>query len=217
MIAVGDGFRPRRVLAIGAHSDDIEIGAGGTILSLQERDPDVRFDWVVLAAHGERRTEAAESAQRFVPDPSRLNMRLESFRDRFFPFDPAIKEYFDGLGEDMDPDLILCPWVSDAHQDHRTVAQLASNTFRHHLILSYEIPKVDGDLGRPSLYVGLSAEVAQKKVSLLTRGFPSQHGRRWFDPEVFMGLMRLRGLESGDAATYAEAFYAAKLLLVGAE
>jgi LmbE family N-acetylglucosaminyl deacetylase len=215
VLTLSEGLAPRRVLVIGAHSDDIEIGAGGSILALRERDPELAVNWVVLAAHGDRRQEALDSARRFVTDPDRLTVTVEGFKERYFPYQPEIKEYFDHLGREVSPDLVLCPWIEDAHQDHRTTATLALNTFRHHLILQYEIPKSDGDLGRPTVFLDVSKDQARRKVDLVMEGFPSQHGRRWFDREVFFGLMRLRGMESHSKSGYAEAFHCRKLKLVG--
>ncbi len=214
-MTLDDGFNPQRVLAIGAHADDIEIGAGGILLVLSERNPELRVDWVVLSAKSERRREARQSAQLFFNDEKRLRVRLEEYRQRYFPYDVELKEYFDTLGSEVSPDLILCPSSNDAHQDHRTVADLVLNTFRDHVILHYEIPKIDGDLGRPSLYVDLTRSQAERKVELLMKGFPSQHHRKWFDEEVFLGLMRLRGMESLAESGYAEAFYSPKLKLIG--
>jgi LmbE family N-acetylglucosaminyl deacetylase len=215
MMTLEDGFNPRRVLAIGAHADDIEIGAGGILLALSERNPELTVDWVVLSAKSERRREARESAQLFFNDEKRLRVRLEEYRQRYFPYNAELKEYFDALGGELSPDLILCPSSKDAHQDHRTVADLVLNTFRDHVILQYEIPKTDGDIGRPSLYVDLTRSQAERKVELLMKGFPSQHHRKWFDEEVFFGLMRLRGMESLAESGYAEAFYSSKLKLIG--
>ena len=203
MMTLADGFNPRHVLAIGAHADDIEIGAGGILLTLTERNPQLRVDWVVLSTKSERRREARESAQRFVPDEKRLRVRLEGYRQTYFPYDARLKEYFDALGGEVSPDLVLCPKSDDAHQDHRTVAGLVLNTFRDHLILHSEIPKVDGDIGRPSIYVDLTRSQAVRKVDLLMKGFPSQQYRKWFDEEVFFGLMRLRGMESLAESGYA--------------
>lgn len=215
MLTLSEALAPRRLLAIGAHSDDIEIGAGGSILALRQKHPGLVVDWIVLAAHGDRHHEAVESAYRFVSDPTHLTVKVESFKERYFPYQPEIKEYFDQLGRETSPDVVMCPWTDDAHQDHRTVAHLALNTFRQHLILQYEIPKGDGDLGRPAAYVDLSAELANRKVDLIMEGFPSQLGRPWFDREVFLGVMRLRGMESHSESGYAEAFHCRKLKLVG--
>src|SRR5262245_44791123 len=152
MLTIGAGGLARtRVLCLGAHSDDIEIGCGGTLLKLLATNPAIGVDWVVLSADGERATEAHASAERFLGPERTSRILVESFRERYFPYDPAVKEFFDRLGGETTPDLVLCPWQGDAHQDHRVVAELAANTFRDQLILEYEIPKYDGDLGRPSV------------------------------------------------------------------
>ena len=214
MISFDRGFRPERLLAIGAHSDDIEIGCGGTILKLMTLNPTMEVTWLVLAARDERRQEALDSAERFLGPTRSAHVVVETFRERFFPHVPELKEFFDQLGTTFDPDLILCPWTGDAHQDHRTASELVRNTFRKHLTLEYEILKVDGDLGRPVVYVDLAADLVDQKVDLILKGFPSQSHRSWFDPEAFRGLMRLRGIESQSASGYAEAFHCRKLRLL---
>jgi LmbE family N-acetylglucosaminyl deacetylase len=208
------GFRPQRLLAIGAHSDDIEIGCGGTILKLIALNPSIGITWVVLAARDERRQEALDSAERFLAPGVSADVVIESFQERFFPHLPELKEYFDRLGRMVSPDLILCPWQGDAHQDHRTAAELTRNTFRNHLTLEYEILKVDGDLGRPVAYIDLPSELVDRKIDLILKGFPSQSRRSWFDPEAFRSLMRLRGVESQSGSGYAEAFHCRKLRLM---
>lgn len=215
MISLEGGFRPGRLLAIGAHSDDIEIGCGGTILKLIALNPSMEVTWVVLAARDERRQEALDSAGRFLPPGGSAEVVVEAFRERFFPHLPELKEYFDQLGRKVSPDLILCPWQGDAHQDHRTAGELVRNTFRNHLTLEYEILKVDGDLGKPVAYVDLSAELVDRKIDLIMKGFSSQSHRSWFDPEAFRSLMRLRGVESQAGSGYAEAFHCRKLRLMG--
>ena len=215
MLTIGaGGLAPTRVLCLGAHSDDIEIGSGGTLLKLLEMHPAMAVDWVVLSADGDRANEARASAERFLGSERTTRILVESFRERYFPYDPAVKEFFDRLGREATPDLVLCPWQGDAHQDHRLVAELAANTFRDQLILEYEIPKYDGDLGRPSVYVHLSAEQAEAKAAALHEGFPSQRDRAWFSAETFRGLMRLRGIESRAPDGYAEAFHCRKLVLL---
>ncbi|HJU81661.1 MAG TPA: PIG-L deacetylase family protein [Acidimicrobiia bacterium] len=203
------------MLAIGAHSDDIEIGCGGTLLDLVGRFPSVSVTWVVLAAFGERRKEATESAIRFLGALTDPVVVVESFRERYFPYLVELKEFFDELGKTTDPDVIFCPWSNDAHQDHRTAAELTHNTFRSHLILEYEIPKIDGDLGQPTIYAELSTDLVQQKLDLLREGFPSQAHRNWFDPEVFQGLMRLRGMEVLSPSGFAEAFHCRRLKITG--
>jgi LmbE family N-acetylglucosaminyl deacetylase len=214
MIVVGErGLAVSRVLCIGAHADDIEIGCGGSILALLARDPGLSVDWVVLSADGERANEARASAARFLATANEHRVSVEGFRERYFPYDPALKEYFDALGADHQPEIVFTPWRGDAHQDHRTVAELAANTFRDQLILEYEIPKFDGDLGQPSVYIHLSEETADAKVAGLLEGFPSQLPRPWFTADTFRGLMRLRGIESRAPDGLAEAFHCRKLVL----
>ena len=215
MISLSGGFRPSRVLVIGAHSDDIEIGCGGTILDLVTRFPSVDVTWVVLAAIGDRRKEATDSASRFLAPNADPVVLVEGFRERYFPHLVELKEFFDELGKTTDPDVIFCPWSGDAHQDHRTVAELTYNTFRSHLVLEYEIPKTDGDLGKPTIYADLPTDLVRRKLELLQECFPSQAQRSWFDPEVFRGLMRLRGMESQSSSGFAEAFHCRRLKIAG--
>jgi len=201
-----------RVLALGAHSDDIEIGAGGTILSWLASGADVSIDWCVLSAPGERAGEARASASDFVNGAVRADVHLGDFRDGYFPAErTAVKDWVEGLKRLETPDVVLCHQRDDAHQDHRLVSELAWNTFRDHLILEYEIPKWDGDLGRPNLYAPLSEAVVEKKIALLHKHFGTQRSKAWFDDETFRGLARLRGVECRER--YAEAFFARKLLL----
>jgi LmbE family N-acetylglucosaminyl deacetylase len=214
MLTIGArGLAPARVLCLGAHSDDIEIGCGGTLLKLLELHPTMAVDWVVLSADGDRAREARASAERFLGSDRPSRIRLESFRERYLPYDRAVKEYFDGLGREAAPDLVLCPWQQDAHQDHRVTSELVANTFRDQLILEYEIPKYDGDLGRPAIYVQLTSAQADAKLAAIREGFPSQAERPWFSDETFLGLMRLRGIESRSPDGYAEGFHCRKLVL----
>ena len=205
---------PLVVLCLGAHSDDIEIGCGGTILRLAEQYPDCRFHWVVFSASGVREAEARRAAELFV-GPSRLKgPHLKTFRDGFMPFVGAeLKEVFEQLKPTVSPDVIFTPSRKDAHQDHRLIGELTWNTFRDHLILEYEIPKYDGDLGQPSVFAPLESEVCQKKIRYLMEAFPSQHSKRWFREDTFLSLMRLRGMECNAPSGYAEAFYSRKLVL----
>lgn len=205
--------RPFTVLCLGAHSDDIEIGCGGTILQLKQERPDVCFHWVVFSADGVRAQEATASASMFTAN-SRCETEMFPFRDGFLPTHRTeIKEHFESLKAQIDPDLILTHYRDDGHQDHRLLAELTWNTFRNHLILEYEIPKYDGDLGRPSVFVPLSAEVAEQKCSVLLDVFASQRNKHWFSRELFMGLMRIRGMECNAPSGYAEAFHARKVVL----
>jgi LmbE family N-acetylglucosaminyl deacetylase len=205
--------RPLRILALGAHSDDIEIGCGGTLLSLLRGYPASAVHWVVFSALGDRRVEASRSADAFLADAAERDVRLAEFRDGFMPFDGhAVKDYFEGLKADISPDVIFTHRLEDRHQDHRLLADLTWNTFRNHVVLEYEIPKYEGDLAAANLFVGLSPEVARRKVSLLMDVFGTQRSKRWFREEVFEGLMCVRAIEAGLPEGHAEAFYARKLL-----
>jgi LmbE family N-acetylglucosaminyl deacetylase len=209
-----DPTRPLRVLAIGAHADDIEIGCGGTILRLVAEHPGLEVDWLVLSGAGGRAGEAADSAAAFCDGAGDTQVAVERFRDGFLPYvGGEVKERFERLKAEVDPDLILTHRLEDRHQDHRLVAELTWNTFRGHLILEYEIPKYEGDLGHPNLFVPLEAEHCRRKIELLRKSFPSQVGRSWFSDDTFWALLRLRGVESGGPGRFAEAFTARKLVL----
>src|SRR5436305_7763901 len=200
------------VLVIGCHSDDIEIGCGATVLQIVRRNSNVEVVWAVLSAEGERRTEAEASARAFTEGAARLDLRLESFRDGYFPYHGAqVKDWFEELKSTVEPGVVFTHHGHDLHQDHRLVAELTWNTFRRHLILEYEVPKYDGDLGSPNVFVPLDEEVVAKKMELLRRQFASQSSRHWFDEEVFRALLRLRGMEAAPPTRYAEAFYGRKL------
>lgn len=207
-----DPSRPlRRLLAIGAHSDDIEIGCGGTIGRLTQEYPDLEVCWVVMSAHAARREEAQASASALLAGAARHEIILHEFRDGFLPYAGAApKERLEEIKSRIEPDLILTHRGGDAHQDHRLVSELTWNTFRDHLILEFEIPKYDGDLGNPNFYVRLDEALVAAKVRHLLRFFPSQRGRRWFTEDLFRGLMRLRGMEANAPSGYAEAFFARK-------
>jgi LmbE family N-acetylglucosaminyl deacetylase len=203
------------VLCLGAHSDDIEIGAGAMLLSMLERGIRLDVHWCVLSGVGEREREATVSAADFLSGAESSRIEVMSFDDGFFPEQgKAIKSWFEHLKGRADPDLILTHRGDDAHQDHRQVSRLTWNTFRDHCILEYEIPKWDGDIGRPNLYVPVSASVLKRKVDLLMSHFGSQRSKQWFDAETFMGLARVRGMECRAPERYAEAFFARKLVLV---
>lgn len=205
---------PLRVLCLGAHSDDIEIGCGGTILWLKEQFPTSELHWVVFSAAGIRGEEAQKAAELFAGSTNLRGPVIKSFRDGFMPFEGAsVKEFFEDLKAKVSPDLIFTHNRKDAHQDHRLISELTSNTFRDHLILEYEIPKYDGDMGQPSLFVPLIAALYGKKVEHIMDAFRSQHKKRWFQPETFLSLMRLRGMECNAPSGYAEAFYCRKLML----
>jgi LmbE family N-acetylglucosaminyl deacetylase len=201
------------ILCMGAHSDDIEIGCGGTVLHLAEHYPGCEFHWVVFNAIGTRETEARRAAQLFAG--SRLKSTLlKTFKDGFMPYvGSELKAIFENHLKQLSPDLIFTHNGNDAHQDHRLISQLTWNTFRDHLILEYEIPKYDGDLGRPSIFLPLERGVCEKKVGYLMDAFQSQQTKRWFQPETFLSLMRLRGMECNASSCYAEAFYCRKLII----
>ena len=203
-----------QILALGCHSDDIEIGCGGAILRLVVEHPDCVFHWVVFSAIGVRAAEARHAAAQFV-DPLRLKGPvLKTFPDGFMPFVGAdIKPVFEELKRAVSPDLIFTHNRRDAHQDHRLISELTWNTFRNHLILEYEIPKYDGDMGQPSVFLPISLEMCEKKVRLIMDTFRSQCDKRWFQRETFLSLMRLRGMECNSPSGYAEAFYGRKLVL----
>jgi LmbE family N-acetylglucosaminyl deacetylase len=200
---------PLSVLAIGAHPDDIEIGAGGLLLSLAERG--LRCRYVVLTGTPERQQEARNAARSFMPGAD-LNVDLFDLPEGRLPAAWAsAKEILEGVARSSSPDVVIAPSPDDAHQDHRTIGELVTTVFRDQLYLAYEIPKWDGDLSRPSMYVPLSAGTAHRKVELLHKCFPSQRNRDWWDDEVFLGLARLRGMEC--RAPYAEAFRCTKAVI----
>ncbi|HMI50463.1 MAG TPA: PIG-L deacetylase family protein [Candidatus Saccharimonadales bacterium] len=201
----------RRILCLGAHSDDIEIGCGGTLLRWLGESSRLEVGWVVLSAAGEREQEARNSASAFLAGARQKTIRIEKFRDGFFPFQgTAVKEYFESLKTAFAPDLILTHYRDDAHQDHRLVSTLTWNTFRNHAIWEYEIPKFDGDLGAPNLFVGLNKKQCQRKIALLHKHFRSQRSKKWFSDDLFLALPRIRGMECQSPQDFAEAFYCRK-------
>lgn len=200
-----------RVLCLGAHSDDIEIGCGGLILTLLTQGQ-VEVDWVVFSASDRREQEARRGARLFLRGTG-ARIRTYGFRDGFFPYEPRIKEVFESL-KGTRPDLVLTHYREDRHQDHRTLSDLAWNTFRDHLILEYEIPKFDGDFGAPNCFIPLDRETAARKARLIHTAFGSQRDKHWFSPETFLGLMRLRGMECRAPGGFAEAFYARKAIVL---
>lgn len=207
------GGQPFTVLCLGAHSDDIEIGCGGSLLRFKADFPHVRFKWVVLSAAGTRGEEAKRGAELFTSGCA-AEVVLKDFRDGFFPYNGReIKAFFEELKGQIEPDLIFTHWQGDAHQDHRVLSELTWNTFRNHMILEYEIPKYDGDLGRPNLFVPLEKPLYEDKVSHLFSAFASQQSKHWFQHETFLGLMRIRGMECNAPSGYAEAFHARKVVL----
>jgi LmbE family N-acetylglucosaminyl deacetylase len=205
---------PLTILCLGAHSDDIEIGCGGTVLHLAEQYPGAIFHWVVFNATGVREAEARAAANLFVSGDRLKGPTLKAFPDGFMPFVGAdVKAVFEDLKHTVAPDVVFTHNRKDAHQDHRLLAELTWNTYRDHLVLEYEIPKYDGDMGQPSVFVPLSAQTCRKKIGNLMEAFKSQQGKRWFQEETFLSLLRLRGMECNSPSGYAEAFYCRKLVL----
>lgn len=203
-----------KILFLGAHSDDIEIGCGGTILKLAEDYRNMAVTWVVIGSSGKRTEEAQESALAFLATVETKKISIKDFRDGFFPYQgETIKEYFEQLKQDISPDLVFTHYRHDLHQDHRLICELTWNTFRDHFILEYEIPKFDGDLGVPNVFVPLNEKICARKIELLLSHFQTQRNRRWFTDDTFSALMRLRGVEAQAQEKYAEAFYGRKLIL----
>jgi LmbE family N-acetylglucosaminyl deacetylase len=204
---------PLKILCLGSHSDDIEIGCGGALLRLLSGSRPLDVTWVVFSSNSVRAHEARNSAALFLRQARHKEIIVKEFRDGFFPFDGAqIKDLFESL-KPVSPDLIFTHNRKDAHQDHRVIAELTWNTFRNHLVLEYEIPKYDGDLGQPNVFVPLDAEACRNKVRFLMEAFQSQRDKRWFEENTFLSLMRLRGMECNAPSGYAEAFYGRKLVL----
>ena len=213
-VALSEVPSPCRILAIGCHADDIEIGCGGTILSLIESLPAVEVCWVVLSANGDRAEEAQKSADAFLEGAAGREVILRGDRDGFLPYNGSdVKQFFEDLKPKISPDLIFTHYLDDRHQDHRLAAELTWNTFRDHLILEYEVPKYDGDTGAPNLFVPLSEDLRRRKIDHLMTHFASQRPKRWFKEDLFSGLLRLRGMECNSPTSFAEAFYCRKARL----
>jgi LmbE family N-acetylglucosaminyl deacetylase len=206
--------RVKRVLCLGAHSDDIEMGCGGTVLRMIEQSKSIEVYWLVLSSNPTRAKEAERSANAFLSGAGHKTVVVKSFRDGFLPYlGPPVKECFEELKKIFTPDVIFTHCRHDLHQDHRLVCELTWNTFRNHVILEYEIPKYDADLRSPNFFVPLSDAQARKKVNSLMRYFTTQQDKQWFSEELFYGLMRLRATEVASATRYSEAFYCRKALL----
>jgi len=201
------------ILCLGAHCDDIEIGCGGTLLRILKARRDVTVRWIVLSSTKERALEATAAAQLFLKGARARTVRIEAFADGYFPYQgPEIKRYFEGLKRTVSPNLIFTHYRDDRHQDHRLVSDTTWQTFRNSVILEYEIPKYDGDLGVPNVFAHLNAAICQQKVRYILRSYRTQRAKPWFTEETLRALMRLRGVESR-APRYAEAFYGRKLIL----
>lgn len=206
----------RRILCLGAHCDDIEIGCGAALLALQRSAPRVRIDWAVLSGTPERRAETRAAMRALVRPAKRGELLFGDFPDGRFPAHYGeIKEYVESLKRLPRPDLILCHERDDRHQDHRAVNEFVWNTFRDHAVLEYEIPKWDGGLGQPNVYVPVSTAQARAKVAALLKSHRSQRGRDWFTADTFMAMLSLRGIECRSPSGYAEGFYGRKIRFSG--
>jgi LmbE family N-acetylglucosaminyl deacetylase len=206
--------KPLKILCLGAHSDDIEIGCGGTLLRLLNEYDLADIYWVVFSANGERQKEAERSANFFLQGASRKEIVTRNFKESFFPYiGGEIKEYFEHLKGEFMPDLVFTHYRNDLHQDHRLISELTWNTYRNHLILEYEIIKFDGDLGNPNLFVHLDQRTCYKKVKQILESFKSQATHQWFGEDVFWALLRLRGIECNAPSKYAEGFSCRKVQL----
>jgi len=198
------------ILCLGAHCDDIEIGCGGTLIELLATVPNVRVNWTVFSSDAVRAAEAREAARQVLGDRA-VSIDVLEFRDGHFPYvGSEIKECFESIKQRVRPDLVFTHWLSDRHQDHRTIGELTWNTFRNHLILEYEIPKYEGDLGNPNLLVPLSEQALAKKIATIRGAFVSQREKSWFSESTFRSLARLRGIECNAPSGYAEAFHCRK-------
>jgi len=205
--------RPIRVLCLGAHADDIEIGCGGTVLRILSEHPDSEFFWVVFSSGREREREALDSAALFLERTNHKQVIVKSFRDGFFPYEgEKIKEFFEELKKSVSPDVIFTHYRTDRHQDHRTISDLTWNTWRSHFILEYEIPKYDGDLGSPNCFVPLTREVCDQKIKYICDVFQTQNNKAWLTEDTFQAMLRIRGVECAATDKYAEAFYCRKMV-----
>jgi LmbE family N-acetylglucosaminyl deacetylase len=204
----------QRILCLGAHSDDIEIGIGGTLLKLVAESSNLEIWWVVFSAPGIRAEEARSSADAFLSGVVQKHVKVGSFRESYFPSEwPAIKDWFEEIRAAFNPDIVFTHYREDRHQDHRVLSDLAWNTFRNHLIFEYEIPKYDGDLGQPNVFVPLPEAVCRRKSELLMKHFKTQATKHWFTSDSFDAMLRIRGIESASATGRAEAFYSRKMVL----
>jgi LmbE family N-acetylglucosaminyl deacetylase len=202
-----------KVLCLGAHCDDIEIGCAGTLMTLQERHPGSRFEWVIFTREHDREAESRDAASKIHP-AGNATVEVLDFRMSYLPYEGAkVKDRFEAIKSRMQPDLVFTHRLEDRHQDHRLVAELTWNTFRDHLVLEYEIPKYEGDLGQPNLFVPIAAETAARKLDVLMACFPSQRQRAWFTRDLFAAHLRVRGIECNSPSGCAEAFHARKVTL----
>jgi LmbE family N-acetylglucosaminyl deacetylase len=204
-----------KLLCLGAHPDDIEIGCGATLLKIIEQLPKAEFYWAVFSGNEQRRKEATDSAHDFLGKAAVKKIVVKDFQDSYFPFfGEKIKDYFEKeLRHDFAPDLIFTHYSADAHQDHRLISSLTWNTYRNNIILEYELPKFDGDLATPNMYINIDGPLVERKIILLLKHFKSQTEKRWFDPETFRAILRIRGVESNSPSRYSEAFYCRKIVV----
>jgi len=208
------GKSPLNVLCLGAHADDIEIGCGGTMLRLLSERPDVHVTWVVFSGNAERAREAQAGAALFLEGAAARRVIVKDFRDGYFPWQgPEIKDFMESLKREVEPDLVFTHFRDDRHQDHRTISELTWNTWRRHMILEYEIPKYDGDLGTPNCFVPLPAAICERKAALICEVFRSEAHKAWLTPDTFEALLRLRGVECAAPEKRAEAFHCRKITL----
>lgn len=209
---LADGDAPKRILALGAHADDIEIGCGGTILRLAAEHRGLEVVWVVFAATPERAAEARASACAFLEGVPKTNVIVRDYRDGFLPYSgAAVKDEFESLKRELSPDLVFTHYREDRHQDHRLVSDLTWNTWRDHFILEYEIPKYDGDFGSPNFFASLPVSTLDRKIGLLLKHFPSQASKPWFAADLFRAVARIRGMECAAPEGFAEGFYGRKV------
>ncbi len=209
-----DRKTPLTILCLGAHSDDIEIGCGGTMLHLLSQYSNLNVSWVVFSSGRDRELEARTSAALFLKKAKTHKVTVKNFRDGFFPYEGAqIKEFFEELKKEVNPNLIFTHYRTDRHQDHRTISDLTWNTWRQHLVLEYEIPKYDGDLGSPNCFVPLTQDICSEKIKHICEVFQTQGNKAWLTEDTFQALLRLRGVECAAPEKFAEAFYCRKLVL----
>jgi len=202
------------ILCLGAHSDDIEIGCGGTILSMLEKYNNTRVDWIVFSSENEREEEARISADIFLENAKSKNVQVKKFRDGFFPYIGAeIKDYFESMKENISPDIIFTHYREDLHQDHHIISELTWNTFRNHLIFEYEIPKLDGDLGRPNVFLPLKDAACRNKVNNILSIFKTQASKHWLNEDLLYSVLRMRGMQCLSPTNYAEAYYCTKTVM----
>jgi LmbE family N-acetylglucosaminyl deacetylase len=211
LTAGGQGLK---ILCLGAHSDDIEIGCGGSVLQLIQDHPHMSFHWIVFSANEKRREEAHQSAEAFLTGADRRSVTVNKFKDGYFPYQGGeIKDFFEEMKRGQEPDLIFTHHRLDGHQDHRLISELTWNTFRDHVVFEYEIPKYDGDLGAPDTFIHLDEAICARKIEYILKYFKTQSANQWFAEETFRSILRLRGVESNSPSRYAEGFYGRKLII----